>query len=346
VTFRFGPFALDSSTRQLLCGGANGRGLLAMFSLGGIMRRFVLTLLCVLGCYTATNYSAPHTAETFGDWSAPVNVGPPINTTYNDNYAVLSRDELTMYFTSDRPGSLGGDDLWFATRESVDSPWREPQNMGAPINTTFTDSLPFLSSNEHVLYFYSTRPAGSCGSPGPGDIWMTRRRNTHSDWEEPINLGCDLNTSADEIAPAFFKDPETEQAWLFYGSNRPGSADYDVYASPLAEHGIAGPGILVPEFSSPGRDTRIFIRKDGLEAFITSNRPGGQGGIDIWTSTRQTVSDAWSVPTNLGIPVDSSSNDGSPWLSKDGTTLYFFSDRPGSLGKRDIWYTTRVKLRE
>ena len=317
-----------------------------MFSLGGIMRRFVLTLLCVLGCYTATNYSAPHTAETFGDWSAPVNVGPPINTTYNDNYAVLSRDELTMYFTSDRPGSLGGDDLWFATRESVDSPWREPQNMGAPINTTFTDSLPFLSSNEHVLYFYSTRPAGSCGSPGPGDIWMTRRRNKHSDWEEPINLGCDLNTSADEIAPAFFKDPETEQAWLFYGSNRPGSADYDVYASPLAEHGVAGPGILVPEFSSPGRDTRIFIRKDGLEAFITSNRPGGQGGIDIWTSTRQTVSDAWSVPTNLGIPVDSSSNDGSPWLSKDGTTLYFFSDRPGSLGKRDIWYTTRVKLRE
>ena len=74
------------------------------------MRRFVLTLLCVLGCYTATNYSAPHTAKTFGDWSAPVNVEPPINTIYYDNYAVLSRDELTMYFTSDRPGSLGGVD--------------------------------------------------------------------------------------------------------------------------------------------------------------------------------------------------------------------------------------------
>jgi len=218
--------------------------------------------------------------------------------------------------------------------------------MGAPINGPDIESLPFLSSNEHVLYFYSTRAAGSCGAPGPGDIWLTRRRNKHSHWEEPVNLGCDLNTSADDIAPAFFEDPETEQAWLFYGSNRPGSADYDVYASPLGEHDVAGRGVLVPEFSSAGRDTRIFIRKDALEAFITSNRPGGQGGIDIWTSIRETVFNAWSVPTNLGLPVDSSSNDGSPWLSKDGTTLYFFSDRPGSVGKRDIWYTTRVRMDE
>src|SRR5205085_1412413 len=105
-----------------------------------IMKRFGLTLLCVLGCYTATNYSAPHIAETFGDWSAPVNVGPPINTIDNDNYAVLSRDELTMYFTSDRPGGRGGDDLWFATRESADAPWDEPQNMRA-LNTTAADSL-------------------------------------------------------------------------------------------------------------------------------------------------------------------------------------------------------------
>jgi hypothetical protein len=306
-----------------------------------------------LGCYTATTHSSPSTPPTFGDWSAPVNVGPPINTIYNDNYAVLSRDELTIYFTSDRPGGFGGDDLWFATRDSIDSVWGEPQNMGTPINqinTVYTDSLPFVSSNEHILYFYSTRPG--CGS---GDIWMTRRRNKHSDWQEPTNLGCSLNgvnTSADDIAPVFFEDPETEQAWLYHGSNRLGGiGDYDVYKTALGGHGLPRPGIpgmLVSEFSSPGRDTRIFIRRDGLEAFITSNRAGGVGLLDLWTSTRQTLSDAWSVPTNLEIPVNSTSNDGSPWLSKDGTTLYVFSDRPGSLGtaplKRDIWYTTRVKL--
>jgi hypothetical protein len=44
------------------------------------------------------------------------------------------------------------------------------------------------------------------------------------------------------------------------------------------------------------------------------------------------LSDAWSVPIDLGSPADSpSTNEGSPWLSKHGTTLYFFSDRPGRL---------------
>jgi hypothetical protein len=281
------------------------------------------------------------TAKTFGEWSPPVNVGPPLNTADNDNYAVLSRNQLTIYFTSDRPGGFGGDDLWFATRESVDSLWEEPQNMGAAINTDAADSLAVLSSNEHVMYFHSTREGG-CGQ---GDIWMTRRRNKHSNWEEPTNLGCVLNTPAVEIAPAFFKDPETEQATLFYGSDRPGGiGDFDVYASPLGEDGSVGPGMLVRELSSTGRDTRIFIRKDGLEAFVTTNRAGGQGRIDIWVSTRETLSEPWSVPTDIASPVNSEFDDGSPWLSRDGTTLYFFSTRPGGgYGKRDIWYTTRAK---
>jgi hypothetical protein len=123
-----------------------------------------------------------------------------------------------------------------------------------------------------------------------------------------------------------------------------------VYKSPLGAHGLPRPGIpaiLVSEFSSPARDTRIFIRKDGLEAFITSNRAGGQGSIDIWTSTRATLSDPWPLePTNLGFPVNSTADDGSPWLSKDGTMLYLFSTRAGGLGGRDIWYTTRAKLTE
>src|SRR5207249_7235411 len=88
----------------------------------------------------------------------------------------------------------------------------------------------------------------------------------------------------------------------FYGSNRPGSQDFDVYGSAVGEDGYFGPGVLAPEFSSPGRDTRIFIRNDGLEAFITSNRTGGQGLIDIWTSTRETLDGEWSTPSTSPFP--------------------------------------------
>jgi len=258
-------------------------------------------------------------------------------------YAVLSKDELTIYFTSDRPDptSVGGDDLWFATRESVDNPWGPPQNMGEPINSSLADSLPMLSYDEHVMFFHSTRPGG-CGA---GDIWMTRRRGARlQEWEPPVNVGCVLNTAATEIAPAFFEDPVNGQVTLFYGSNRPGSQDFDVYASAIGEDGYFGPGALVTEFSSAARDTRIFIRKDGLETFITSNRAGGHGLIDIWTSTRETLSDPWSTPVDLPAPVNSTSDDGSPTLSRDGRTLYFFSTRAGGYGQRDIWYTTRPKI--
>ena len=308
------------------------------------MRRSLI-LLCLLASYTAAPGTSPRRAETFGDWSTPVNVAS-LNTDSNDMYAVLSKDELTVYFTSDRLGSIGLDDLWFATRESVDALWGPAENMGEPLNSLYADSLPMLSYDEHVMFFHSTRPGG-CGPTGTGDIWIARRHDRRSEkWEPPVNLGCVLNTVSTEIAPAFFENPETGQVTLFYGSNRPGSLDFDVYASAVGEDGYFGPGVLVPEFSSAKRDTRIFVRQDGLEAFITTNRDNGQGLIDIWTSTRETLSDPWPTPIDIPSPVNSASDDGSPWLSRDGTTLYFFSTRALGYGQRDIWYTTRVKIRE
>ncbi len=301
-----------------------------------------LILFAMFASFTVPAASTSGTADTFGDWSTPVPVDS-LNTTSNDMYAVLSKDELTVYFTSDRSGN---DDLWFATRESVDAPWGDAHNMGASINSPFADSLPMLSYDEHVMFFQSTRLEGSCGK---GDIWMTRRADKRlQEWEPPTNLGCILNTVANETAPAFFENPETEEVTLFYGSDRGGpSTDYDVYASPVGEDGSFGAGVLVPEFSSPKRDTRIFIRKDGLEAFITSNRDNGQGLIDIWSATRETLSDPWSTPVDVPNPVNSTCDDGSPWLSRDGTRLYFFSSRPGlPCGDRDIWYTTREKINQ
>lgn len=310
------------------------------------MRQSV-TLLCLIASFIAAPGTSVRQAETFGDWSTPFPVAG-LNTSANDMYAVLTRDELTVYFTSNRSGGSGGDDLWYATRPSVDSPWGTPQNMGSEINSSVSDSLPFLSANEHVLYFQSARPGG-CGL---GDVWATYRRNANFAWERPVNLGCVLNTQLwTETAPAFFEDPQTEQAYLFYGSDRSGGlGDFDVYVSMLNDDGSATAGVLVPEFSSPKRDTRIFIRRDGLEAFVTSDRTdvGSQGLIDIWTTTRETLSDQWSTPlVSLPSPVNSSCDDGSPFLSRDGTTLYFFSNRGGSTcGNRDIWSTTRVKIHQ
>jgi len=206
--------------------------------------------LSLLVCFVAAAGSSPQSTETFGDWSPPRRV-EGVNTAANDTYAILSKDELTMYFTSDRQeGGRGGDDLWFTTRASPDDPWGPPENMSA-LNSPALDSLAVLSSDEHVMFFHSTRPGG-CGDVGPGDIWMARRHDKRTqEWGVPVNLGCVVNTGATEIAPAFFENPETGQVTLFYGSNRPGPPkDFDVYASVVGEDGYFG-------LAAPGA-TRVF----------------------------------------------------------------------------------------
>lgn len=278
----------------------------------------------------------------FGAWSAPINVGPPLNTQYNDTYPILTADELTIYFTSDRLGGLGGDDLWVSRRESTDAPWGEPENLTV-LNSPSNDSLPMLSTSGNIMYFHSNRPGG-CGA---GDLWMSRAKPAGDAWTAPVNMGCVVNTAATEIAPAFYANDDLGVSTIYFGSNRPGSADFDIYQTTTMdedlESAVWSPGVLVPELSSPGRDTRTFVRRDGREIFLTSDRTGGVEGLDIWVATRENPSDLWSTPINAGPPVNSAADDGSPALSRDGTTLYFFSTRPGGFGLRDIWFSVRSR---
>ena len=71
----------------------------------------------------------------YSDWSTPLNLGPVINTGYNDQHPAISKDGLSLYFTSNRPGGYGADDLWVSQRTSADEAWGPPQNLGATINT-------------------------------------------------------------------------------------------------------------------------------------------------------------------------------------------------------------------
>ena len=94
----------------------------------------------------------------------------------------------------------------------------------------------------------------------------------------------------------------------------------------------------------PADEAQPNVRRDGLEFFFFSTRPGTLGMADIYAATRAKTSGAWSAPVNLGSKVNSPSAETRPSLSWDGTTLYFGSTRPGGEGMIDIYVTTRAKL--
>ena len=96
----------------------------------------------------------------WSEWSAPVNLGVGINTSFSEAAPAISQDGLTLYFVSNRPGvppdAFGDQDLYVARRESVDHPWDWPVNLGAKINTAAFEGGPALSRNEHHLFFNRT----------------------------------------------------------------------------------------------------------------------------------------------------------------------------------------------
>ena len=280
------------------------------------------------------------TAKKFSEWSVPVNLGPVVNSAFEEFLPEMSKDGLSLYFASNRPGPFEGEDIWVSRRATRDDAWDEPLNLGPNINTSFNERSPALSRDGHYLFFATTRPGGSGGF----DIWVSWRAHTRDDfgWQPPVNLGPGVNGAFGDFGPTFFENDDIGIPNLFFASNRPGVGGVDIYRSELAANGSFGPAVLIPELSTPQNDFRPTIRPDGLEVFFDSNRPGGIGLRDLWASTRETPSNTWSPPVNLGPGVNTGFNDMLPALSSDGMTLVFTSDRPG-FGGSDLYMSSRAK---
>ena len=286
--------------------------------------------------------SSPSAGPDFSDWSEPENLGPVINSSDNDAGGIVSKDGLSLYFHSGRPGGFGGTDLYVSQRRSLNEPWGPPINLGADVNSAQGDSAAVLSRDEHWLFFNSMRPGGF----GSLDIWVTYRQHTHDDfgWQPPVNVGPGVNSPAVETNCSFFENDDAGAPQLLFSSNRPGGLGmFDIYVSELLPDGTFGPASPITALSSTFSEPGLSIRFDGLEVFLFSTRPPSFGSQDLWTATRETVFDSWSTPTNLGALVNSSVRDSQPFLAPDRQTLYFASDRVGGFGDLDLYVTTRTK---
>jgi Tol biopolymer transport system component len=105
---------------------------------------------------------------TFGD-AVPVT---ELNTRYRETHPTVRRDGLEIIFTSNRPGSFGGLDLWVSTRPTTADIWSTPVNVGSEVNTEFDDRAPYLSDDGLALIMASNRPGGFGGD----DLYISTRK--------------------------------------------------------------------------------------------------------------------------------------------------------------------------
>jgi hypothetical protein len=107
-----------------------------------------------------------------GEPGTAINLGEPVNSVYLDGEHTLSPDGQKLFFTSTRPGGLGGSDIWIST--NISGTWSAPVNPGAPINSAANDLQPeFIPSNNEIMYFVSDRegPSGIYRSVFNGMVW-------------------------------------------------------------------------------------------------------------------------------------------------------------------------------
>lgn len=315
----------------------------------------------------------------FSPWSDPIWLGDVntggVNTAAGDFFPFVSKDGLSLYFTVTTcpspssanclEGGYGGFDIYVSQRANTDEAWTAPQNLGPTINTPYNEGGPSLSVDGHLMFFASDRPVPDRPGESPNnDIYVTRRRDKRDDfgWRPAQNLGGNINTAANESSAEIFEDDITGIRTLYFDSNRlggpgpftddvPAHSGNDIYASVLQGDAIFGPSTLVAELSTSSIERQPAVRRGGLELYLTSNRAGGFGGLDLWVSTRASTSDPWSPPVNAGPVVNYSSvipnsvNDASAALAFDGTQLYFQSSRPGGSGAFDLYVSTRTKAK-
>lgn len=292
----------------------------------------------------------PSDARMFGVWSEPVLLDGAVNSPFSELSPILSPDELSLYFNSNRPtDGLGLVNLWVSRRACPGCPWDEARVLPPPVNGPAVDGIATLSHDGHILLWSSNRegsePVAEGGEPSY-DIWMVTRKNPGNDfgWENPVRIqsapGCDgeggVNTHVDEGPGAWVTAAPGGHADLYF--DRGGRA----FRVTVDRHGQArGCAEELAELGTPTNTPRV--RADGKEmVFWASPGRGGLGGADHWVSTRRRVTDPWSPPENLGVPVNSAFGDLTGSISHDGTTMVWASAAArGGLGGQDIWISTR-----
>jgi hypothetical protein len=237
----------------------------------------------------------------------------PFATSVGDDF---ENGRESIIFSSDRSGGYGGFDLWIATW--TDDGWRVA-NLGPAVNSAANEMDPHLASDGTLLLFSSNRGA----TEKLFHLYQSSLDLAEGQWRtaSPIEV---LNSTYEERHPSL----TANMRGLYFASNRPGGAGgWDIWASEwIPGIGFSSPFNLGAPINTARNEIAPAISGDGALLVFSSDRSGGFGGYDLWSSSPRPV---WTTPVNLGSTVNTSFDENEPSLRVDHDYLVFASNRPG-----------------
>jgi len=155
------------------------------------------------------NFDIWYVDRTESGWTAPVNIGPPINSDKHEFYPSLTKDG-TMYFQSRREGGKGESDIYLS--KLSDGKYIKAEILPEPINSEGSEGDTFIAPDESYLIISAERPENNIGG---SDLWISFKYPDGS-WSEIVNLGPGVNSEGDENCPILSPDGK----YLFFTSRR------------------------------------------------------------------------------------------------------------------------------
>lgn len=255
-------------------------------------------------------------ATTFGTPS-PVGIG----TTYSGITPSISADELTIFLSIDLGGTQSHD-IFYATRLDKNSPFGTVIPLSG-LNTSEMEWGPDISADGLSLYF-------ARGINWNGDIYVAKRATTADPFGTP-QLITELSTSYAEMGPSISADDLS----IYFAGNMLGNiSDLFMATRPDVNSPFSTP-VALSSLNTAHNEAAPAISPDGLTIYFRRMYVGGMQQ-DIWSATRPDTNSPFGMPylvAELNYPGFSSYG---PDVSFDGQTIYFASDRPGSL-PGNIW---------
>jgi len=264
----------------------------------------------------------------------PVNLGGNVNSAYDEYLPSLTIDEQTLVFTVKLPNKksyLNSENYQedFFISKNEDGKWTKSIDMGSPVNTIQNEGGQSISANGRFLFFTASKRAD-----GLGDCDIYYSYKTDNEWSIPMNLGLPVNTKYWDSQPSISFDGKT----LYFSSDRPGGfGGSDIWKSSLdSDNKWTNPINLGNTINTIGFEISPFIHPDNQTFYFSSNGLTGMGGYDLYIS-RLDEKGNWSIPENLGYPINTSKDEISIIVNSLGNTAYFASERDGGYGKKDLY---------
>mgnify|MGYP003876109581 CR=1 FL=1 len=271
-----------------------------------------------------------------GQQQGATNLGPVVNAADSDFGPIVTADGNALYFTSDRQGGFGGQDIWVSRR--VGGQWTQPVNLGDQVNTKYNEGPDSFSVDERVMFF--TR-CDREQDPGACDIYTAAWDEGKKAWGNVKNLGPNVNSRYNDANSSLSYDGKT----LYFVSMRPTedkkSASWDIFMSRKQGDGWGPAERLGAPINTAGNEFHVMIHQDGVTMYFSSDGLGGFGGADIFFTRME--AGVWTAPQNLGPMINTPENDMYFTIAAAGDLAYLASNRSGTIGQEDI-YSVPVDL--